>query len=163
MLKRKLDGFYRAIEDARREIGNSPVQIADAILDDAFPNAWAAARQDGCDDMLRRGVIEAIRRYVVNPPASDPRQVHANDIAPDLMPLVAPLARRAYLVPSPQGSEMDEEMRTLGFYVPVAELVRDPDALRAARDFLAVKTGHLTREVERLTALIDRLEARGDV
>lgn len=158
MLKSKLEPFYAAIEDARQVVGESPARIADTVLHQAFPHSYDATRSEGCDDMLRRGAIEAIKRYITKPRANE-RQLHINDIDPDLLPLVEPLSRSSYLVPSSHGSEMDEETRTIGFYVPVADLVNDLDALTAARDFLSGKTRHLQSEVDKLSAIIAHLES----
>lgn len=158
MLKSKLETFYAAVERARQNVGEAPARIADAVLADAFPASYEASQQEGCDDFLRRGAIEAIKRYITKPKAED-RQGHFNDIAEDLLPYVEPLGRSSYLVPSAEGSEQDEETRTLGFYVPVADLVQDINALRAARDFLASKADHVQREADKLSALISYLEA----
>ena len=158
MLKSKLEPFYAAVEEVRHVVGESPAMIADEVLHRAFPQSYEASRAEGCDDMLRRGAIDAIKRYITKPPASQ-RQTHFNDIAPDVLPFVEPLSKSSYLVPSAKGSEVDEETKTIGFYVPIADLVNDLDALRAARDFMATKTGHLQAETDKLSALIAHLEA----
>lgn len=158
MLKSKLEAFYREVENARLEVGESPAQIADHVLSIAFPASYAATREEGCDDMLRRGAIECIKRYITKP-GKDAREMSFNDIAPDVMPYVEPLARSSYLVPSEAGVDADFETKTLGFYVPIADLVHDLVALRAARDFMASKTSHMQRETDKLTALLSYLEA----
>jgi hypothetical protein len=158
MLKSKLEHFYSAVDRARQRAGESPARIADAVIAEAFPLSYDATRGEGCDDMLRIGVIKAITRYITKPKAAD-RQAHFNDIEPSLMPLVEPLSKSAYLVPSAQGSEVDEDTRTIGFYIPVADLVRDIEALRAARDFLAMKAGHVQSEADKLSALLLHIEA----
>lgn len=158
MLKSKLEHFYQAVEQARAEVGESPARIADRVIFDAFPASYEATRGEGCDDMLRVGVIKAITRYITKPKAEE-RQGSFADIDPDLMPLVEPLSKSAYLVPSAHGAEQDEDTKTLGFYVPVADLVRDVEGLRAARDFLAMKAGHVQSEANKLSALIAHLEA----
>lgn len=157
MLKSKLEAFYCAVERARCVVGESPANIADAVLAEAFPQSYDATREEGCDDMLRVGVVAAIRRYVTKPPASE-RQSSFNDIAPDVLPYVEPLSRSSYLVPSEGGAEQDEETKTLGFYVPLTDLVNDPVALRAARDFMASKTAHMKAETDKLTALLEYIE-----
>lgn len=159
MLKNKLESFYACVERARAETGESPAKIADAVMAEAFPQSYDATRSEGCDDMLRRGVIESIKRYITKP-TSDERQQSFNDIAEDIMPYVEPLSRSSYLVPSAKGSEIDDETRTLGFYVPVADLVNDPVALRAARDFMAQKTAHMESETQKLSDLLEYVEAR---
>lgn len=108
--------------------------------------------------MLRRGAIECIKRYITKP-SKDARSMSFNDIEPDVMPYVEPLSRSSYLVPSLVGTDTDDETKTLGFYVPIADLVHDLDALRAARDFMAGKTTHMQRETDKLTALLSYLEA----
>jgi len=158
MLKSKLEHFYAAVNSARQEVGESPTRIADEVMRAAFPASYDATRTEGCDDMLRRGVIDAIKRYMTKPAAAE-RQMHMNDIAPDVLPLVEPLGKSAYLVPSPQGSEEDEETRTIGFYVPVADLVNDLAALEAACDFLDAKAGHVQAEANKLRALLRHLQA----
>lgn len=159
MLKSKLEHFYQAVEQARSEVGESPARIADRVMPMALPASYEATRGEGCDDMLRVGVIKAITRYITKPVAAE-RQGHFNEIEPDLLPLVEPLSKSAYLVPSAQGADMDEDTRTLGFYVPVADLIRDLDGLRSARDFLAMKAGHVQSEANKLSALILHLESR---
>lgn len=157
MLKSKLEHFYAAVEMARREVGDRPAMIADHVIHEAFPQSYSASMGEGCDDMLRRGVIAVITRYITKPPVAE-RQIHFNDIAPDALPLVEALSKSSYLVPSPRGAEMDEDTKTLGFYVPVSDLIQDLDALRAARDFLAMKAGHVQAEADKLSALIAHLE-----
>lgn len=157
MLKTKLETFYRAVERARHVVGESPAKIADAVLGEAFPQSYDATRSEGCDDMLRVGVVAVIKRYITKPPASE-RQTHFNDLAPDVLPYVEPLSRSSYLVPSEGGADQDEETKTLGFYVPITDLVNDPAALRAARDFMAGKTAHMKAETDKLTALLEYIQ-----
>lgn len=158
MLKSKLEHFYAAVEEARAVVGEVPARITDAVLQAAFPLSYDATRSEGCDDMLRRGVCEAVKRYIVKPPASE-RQLHFNDIDPDILPYVEVLGKSSYLVPSERGGEQDEETKTLGFYVPVTDLINDLEALEAACDFLAKKAGHVQAEHDKLRALLDYLRA----
>lgn len=158
MLKSKLEHFYAAVDMARQTVGESPAKIADEVIKTAFPHSYDSTREEGCDDMLRVGVIKAITRYITKPAASE-RQTHMNDIEPDLLPLVEPLSKTAYLVPSLEGSVVDEDTRTIGFYVPIADLIADLDALKSARDFLAEKAGHVQAEADKLSVLILHLES----
>lgn len=159
MLKNKLERFYAAVDDARQAVGDSPARIADAILSECFPGSYGAAMAEGCDDMLRVGAIKAITRYITKP-SHDERQLHMNDIDPDVLPYVEKLGKTAYLVPSDAGQERDEDTKTLGFYVPIADLISDLNALRAARDFLSMKAGHVQAEADKLSRLIHHLETR---
>lgn len=159
MLTTKLAAFYAAVDDARANVGDSPTRIADIIIADAFPSTHEASFYEGCDGMFRRGVVEAIKTYVTKPPA-DKRNGHFNDIAEDLMPLVEPLAKAAYLVPTPDGDDMDPDTRAIGFYMPIAELVRDLPSLIAARDHLATKRDQIGAEVAKLDRIIAHLEIR---
>lgn len=158
MLKNKLETFYIAVENARAVVGESPAKIADAILSEAFPAAYEASLNEGCDNMLRQGAIDVIKRYITKPCASE-RQASFNDVSADVMPYVEPLSRSSYLVPSLSGADQDEETKTLGFYVPITELVNDPVSLRAARDFMAGKTAHMKSETDKLTALLEYIES----
>lgn len=157
MLKSKLAAFYAAVEEARQRVGESPARIADAVIADAFPASYEAGRKEGCDDMLRVGVIKAITRYITKPPSTE-RQMHMNEFAPDVLPFVEVLGRSSYLVPTEQGSDMDEDTRTVGFYVPVVDLVNDLEALEAACDFLDRKAREVSAEAENLRALLVHLQ-----
>lgn len=160
MLKSKLEAFYQAVEHARTTVGESPAKIADVVIPAALPQTYSASMAEGCDDMLRAGVIKQITRYITKPPMAE-RQGHFNEIAADLLPLIEPLSKSAYLVPSQHGADFDEDTRTLGFYVPIVDLVNDIVALRAARDFLSMKAGHVQSEADKLSAVILHIESRG--
>lgn len=159
MLKTKLEAFYALVEEARAVVGESPARIADYVTADSFPNSYDASLSEGCDDMLRGGVIEAVKRYIVKP-KKDTRQMHMNDIEPDVLPYVETLNRTSFLVPSDKGAEMDEDTKTLGFYVPISDLVNDLDALRKAVSFMENKTAQVQSETDKLRLLLTYLEHR---
>ena len=159
MLKSKLEAFYSAVEDAKAVCGLSAPLIADHVIAAAFPNSYNATMGEGCDDMLRVGVIGAIKRYITKPSAND-RQTHFNDIASDILPMVEGLNKAAYFVPAIGGSDEDEEMKAFGFYVPVPELVNDLQALRAATAFMFSKSSQTREEAMKLNALLKFLESR---
>lgn len=75
----------------------------------------------------------------------------------DVLPFIEALEMASYFVPSVRGRKL-KSTKTLGFYVPVSDLIQDLDALRAARDFLAMKAGHVQAEADKLSALIAHLE-----
>lgn len=158
MLKSKLEHFYAAVDEARANVGESPAKVTDAVMQIAFPLSCDASRSEGCDDMLRNGIYKAITRYITKPAVSE-RQRHFNDIDPDLLPMIEPLGKSAYLVPSSRGSDVDDETKTLGFYVPVADLIHDLDALEGAYDFLREKAGHVQAEADKLGVLLAHLRA----
>lgn len=159
MLKSKLEAFYAAVDAGRSQVGESPSRIADAILHDVFPQSYDATRSEGCDDMLRTGVIKAITRYITKPIVSE-RQMHMNDFAPDVLPYVEVLGKTAYLVPSAEGSDEDDETKTIGFYVPIVDLVHDLGALEKACDFLDRKAGEVKAEANKLRALLTHLQSQ---
>lgn len=159
MLKSKLEAFYSAVEDAKAVCGLSAPLIADHVIAAAFPNSYNATLGEGCDDMLRVGVIGAIKRYITKPSATD-RQTHFNDIASDILPMVEPLNKAAYFVPSIGGADRDEDMKAAGYYVPVPELVTDLNALRAATAFMFSKSSQTREEAMKLDALLKFLESR---
>lgn len=160
MLKGKLEEFYGLVEEARSVVGESPARIADYVIADSFPNSYDASLSEGCDDMLRDGVIKVVTRYITKPP-KDKRQADFNDIAPDVLPYVETLNRTSFLVPSEKGAEMDEDTKTLGFYVPINDLVNDLDALRKAVAFMESKAAQVQAETDKLRLLLSYLEQRG--
>lgn len=159
MLKTKLETFYALVEDARAIVGESPARIADYVIADSFPNSYGASLSEGCDDMLRDGVIKVVTRYITKPKKDD-RQIHMNDIEPDVLPYVETLNRTSFLVPSDKGAEMDEDTKTLGFYVPISDLVNDLDALRKAVAFMENKAAQVQTETDKLRLLLSYLEQR---
>lgn len=158
MLKSKLEPFYVAVDEARQIVGESPARIADVVLQEAFPRSYDATREEGCDGMLRDGVIRSITTYITKPSVIQ-RQRHFSDIAPDVLPLVEVLGKTSYLVPSDRGLDVDEDTKTIGFYVHVAELVHDLEALEAACDFLDMKVGQAKAEADKLRALLTYLQS----
>lgn len=144
MLKQVLLPFYELINEARQRVGDSAPKIADAIIEQAFPETITAAEIEGCDRMLRSGVIDAIKTYIRKPPADD-RQRTFEDIDPKFMPLVSRLQSTSYFVPSAYGGE----------YVGVPDLIARPSLLKAAMEFMALKGRECLEEAQRMGELYE--------
>lgn len=128
MLKLVLMPFYEAIDEARAHVGDNAPRIADTIISRTFPESFEASEREGCDRMLRSGVINAVKRYIRKPPAED-RQRSLADIDPDFLPIADRLNSGSYFTPTIDGGE----------YKTIVDLIADPKKLDAARKFLRQK------------------------
>jgi hypothetical protein len=150
MLKQVLAPFYELIDRSRQRVGDSAPKIADEVLAAAFPQTHNASELEGCDRMLRNGVINAVKAYIRKPPA-DERQRSFEDIAPQFMPLVENLGSTSYYVPSLHGGE----------YVGVGELIAKPELLEAAQKFMQLKAEENAEEARRLGELLEAVRTYG--
>lgn len=147
MLKAKLQHFYELVESARDDVGESAPKIADKVIKTAFPRTMAEADIEGCEGMLRTGVIQAVTRYI-RKLRTDARQRTFNDIAPDVMPFVEKLASASYYVPG------DAE------YVGLPDLCFDLERLDQARRYMRQKGLEVLSEATRLDELYEYLASR---
>ena len=149
MLKAKLSDFYEMVEHARSICGESAPLVTDAIIATAFPETVEAADREGCDKMLRNGVLEAVKKRLRTPKASD-LQRSIFEIHPEILPYVEPLQSGAYYVPG------------CAEYCDIAELCEDLVKLDAARKFTRQKGEETLAEAKRLDDLFAFLLARQD-
>lgn len=152
MLKAVLSHFYALADEARQKFGDNAPKVTDDIIEAAFPRTVEAATVEGCDRMLREGVMGAVKDLIRRPPA-DERQRTFNDIAPELMPLAEKLGSVAYYVPSASGP---------GRYMSVPDLCHDARALDAARQFMREKGEECLREAKRLDQLFEAVIRLGE-
>lgn len=54
--------FTETVWKAAALVGKSAPRVADRILSDVFPETSGAAREEGADSFLRRGVIAEVKR-----------------------------------------------------------------------------------------------------
>jgi len=157
MLKDHRAHFYAAVDRIRLEVGDSAPKIADEAISLAFPKSYDMTREEGCDDLLRIGVINAVKTYIKKPGA-DERQKSFNDLEPDILPYVEPLRSTSFFVPSTYGEQ--EDMGVKGVYVPINELVGSQDRLESACVFLEGKAKEVSAEAKRLRELLEHLRSR---
>lgn len=142
MLKDTLVEFYSLVNEARLMVGESPARITDEVIERAFPKTVAEAQFEGCDKMLRNGVLDAVKLYIRKPPADD-RQHHMNEIEPEFLPLVERLGSTSYFVPMPNGGE----------YMAVSDLLHNREAFDAARKYTRLKGIETIAEADKLDDL----------
>lgn len=143
------NGFANAVWANARTQGLSAPKIADAMMREYWPATSEAAKAEEADSMFRRGVIVAVKEVLRTSP-EDIGQLDFGAIDPQFAPLVEPLKRTTYYVPS------------LEALVPVAALIREPELLNEARKFMRQKgmeclgeARHLDRLYEARMASID--------
>jgi hypothetical protein len=152
MLKETLSHFYVLIDQARGKVGENAGRITDEVLEAAFPETFGTAMTEGCDLMLREGVLNAVKAYIKRPPASD-RQRTFEDVVPGLMSHVKKLGNAAYWVPRLNGGE----------HVSVPDLIACPADLDAARKFMRLKGEETLHEADLLDELYEAVtSARAD-
>lgn len=149
MLKETLSHFYVLIDNARQKVGENAGRITDEVMEAAFPETVGSALTEGCDLMLREGVLNAVKLYIKKPPA-DERQRTFNDVAPDLMPHVKKLGNAAYWVPRLNGGE----------HVSVPDLIARPADLDAARKYMRLKGEETLHEADLLDELYEAVRAQ---
>lgn len=151
MLKAKLQTFYELIDRARTKVGDSAPRITDEVIQQSFPRTCIEAEMEGCDQMLREGVKNAVAKYIRKPP-QDERQRTFADLDPEILPLAKQLPSAAYFVPDDQGGE----------YVSVPDLCFDIARLDGARAFMRRKGEEVLAEADRLDDLYRALAERSD-
>lgn len=144
MLKETLSHFYALVDQAEAEVGKNAGRITDEVIELAFPETLEAAWQEGCDVMLREGVLSAVKAYIKKPPADD-RQRSFADIHPDLLPHAKKLSNAAYWVPRTDGGE----------HVRVPDLIANLADLDAARKFQRLKGEETLHEADLLDELYE--------
>lgn len=148
MLKETLSHFYVLIDEAVEKVGNNAGRITDEVMERAFPETYGTALTEGCDLMLRDGVLTAVKSYI-RKPGKDTRQRTFEDVHPDLMPHVKKLGAVAYFVPRLNGGE----------HVSVPDLLAHIEDLDAARRFMRLKGEETLHEADLLDELYEA--ARG--
>ncbi|MGR1582438.1 hypothetical protein ACSSNL_13350 [Thalassobius sp. S69A] len=149
MLKATLLPFYELIDDARQKVGDVPGLITDEVIEKAFPTTVVSAELEGCDRMLRLGVLGAVKAYIRKPDA-DTRQRTFEDVHPDLIPHIKKLGAVAYFVPRLDGGE----------HVSVPDLIAEPRDLDAARKFMRLKGEETLHEATLLDELYEAVRAQ---
>lgn len=130
------------IRDATSATGASAPKIADRIIGLAFPETVDAAKREGCETYLRRGLITHISRYLRRTNAT-PAQIDLSDIHPDFRPIAQRLKSSAYYVPS-----IEE-------YVAIGDLVGRLDQLNEARAYMRTKGTQCLAEARTLDQLYE--------
>lgn len=149
MLKETLSHFYVMVDEARAKVGDNAGRITDEVMERAFPETVGAALQEGCDLMLREGVLNAVKDYI-RKPGKDTRQRTFEDVHPDLMPHVKKLGAVAYYVPRLNGGE----------HVSVPDLIASPTDLDAARKFMRLKGEETLHEADLLDELYEAVRSQ---
>lgn len=150
MLKVILLPFYEKIDEARQRVGDVPARIADEVIEKAFPSTFFNAELEGCDRMLRLGVIEAVKDYIRKPPACE-RQRHMDEISPDFGKIAERLKSDSYWVPGLNGT---------GEQVQIKDLVAKPVLLDAARKFMRQKGQECFEEAQVLDELYEAVRGQ---
>lgn len=130
------------INDAAASAGASGPKIADRIIGIAFPDTVAAAKREGCETYLRRGLISHISRHLRSTHAV-PSQVDLSEIAPGFRPIAQRLKSAAYYVPS-----VEE-------YVGIGDLLNSLAQLNEARAFMRTKGVECLAEARTLDQLYE--------
>ncbi|MGH6979514.1 MAG: hypothetical protein ACRED4_09515 [Brevundimonas sp.] len=130
------------IEEAVADLGASGPKIADRIIGIAYPETTEAAKKEGCETYLRRGLISHVSRYLRRSGAA-PAQVDMSEVAPGFRPIAQRLKSAAYYVPS-----VEE-------YVTIGSLIGHPDRLNEARAFMRTKGVECLAEARTLDLLYE--------
>ena len=130
------------INDAAATAGNSGPKIADRIIGIAYPETVEAAKREGCETYLRRGLISHISRYLrrINAAAG---QIDLSDVHESFRPIAHRLKSSAYYVPS------------LEEYVPIGGLISCLRHLDEARAFMRAKGVECIAEARTLDQLYE--------
>jgi hypothetical protein len=130
------------INDAAATAGNSGPKIADRIIGIAYPETIEAAKREGCETYLRRGLIAHISRYLRRTNAT-PTQIDLSDVHPSFQPIARRLKSSAYYVPS-----IEE-------YVGIADLIGSLSQLNEARGYMRLKGVQCLAEARTLDQLYE--------
>lgn len=130
------------IHEAVGAIGASGPKVADRIIGIAFPETTEAAKKEGCETYLRRGLITYVVRHLRRI-GTAPAQLDMSEVDAGFRPIAQRLKSSAYYVPS-----VEE-------YVAVAELTRQPERLNEARQFMRTKGVECLAEARTLDLLYD--------
>jgi len=138
----KVASFAEAVWVAAAHLGKNAPKIADEIIRAIFPRTVIEAEKEGADRMLRRGVIEAIKKILGM--AEDNDQSDFRDIDPSFASIVRRLHKAAYFVEA----GVDE-------YVPVGQLIQNPEWLDSARKLMRRKGEECLAEAKVLDELYE--------
>jgi len=138
----RVASFAEAVWIAAGEVGKNAPKIADEVLRAIFPRTSTEAEKEGADRMLRRGVIEAIKKILSAVEADD--QGDFGEIDPSFASIVRRLHKGAYYV------EGDVEE-----YIPVGQLIKNPEWLDSARKLMRRKGEECLAEAEVLDELYE--------
>lgn len=140
MLDSQSAAFAERVWEVASQLGNNAPKIADDIMGEAFPLTCSQARAEGAMRMLRTGIISEVKRILRNRHDAV-GQADFADRCDAFAPLVSDLRSKSYFV------ESAEE------YVTVPDLIKDPDLLNDARQFMRRKGRECLAEADRLDAL----------
>lgn len=137
------------INEAVAAHGASAPKVADAIITVAFPDTTEAAKREGCETYLRRGLINHVSRHLRKAGVS-PVQVDMSEIAHGFRPIAMRLKSSAYYVPSAEE------------YIPIADLTRAPERLNEAAAFMRTKGTQCLAEARTLDLLYEAVAHAND-
>lgn len=132
------------INEAMAAHGASAPRIADNIICVAFPETTEAAKREGCETYLRRGLINHVSRYLRRAGVA-PAQVDMSEVAPGFRPIAHRLKSSAYYVPSAEE------------YISIGDLTRNRSALNEARQFMRTKGAECLAEARTLDLLFEAI------
>jgi hypothetical protein len=147
MLNKRIAEFHSLVWQAVTRVGRNAARLADEVMGIAFPRTVEEAMREGAFAMLREGVLVDIRRLLRS--AGDLAQRDFATIEPSFRPFVAKLKSGAYWV------------ETLEEYVPVPELIENPELLDDARQFMRRKGIETLEEADKLDELYDAVIRAG--
>lgn len=136
------------IEEAALSVGASAPRIADHIIASAYPLSVAATKEEGCEAIFRRGLIDHVARHIRNHNPV-PAQADFAEIAEGFRPFVGKLKSGSYFVPSSQE------------YIGVAQLIAEPAKLDEARQFMRAKGNECLAEAQALDLLFEAVTGDG--
>lgn len=142
MLNKRSSNFNTLVWEAAHRVGNSATRITDDIIRSVFPKTAEHAEYEGADKMLRHGVIVEVKR-ILTKNKDDADQIDMHSIDPSFGEIVSRLKKSKYFV-----EELDE-------YVPVAELIRNPELLDSARKLMQRKGEECLAEAKTLGELFE--------
>lgn len=141
MLKKRAPEFHELVWQTASRVGNSAPRVTNEILDLAFPATAMCARDEGAETMLRRGVVEAVKRVLRSVGGEEPEQHDFSEIDPLYWDHVSILKSARYFV------EEDGE------YVSLPRLIKEPEKLDDARRFMRKKGRECIAEADALDEL----------
>lgn len=143
MLKRRTSDFAMLVFEAASRLGNSATRIADEIIEVAFPRTVEESQHEGAYKLLRKGVITEVKRTLNHVPHEGGQLDFLADIDPVFTEIVGKLKRSKYFVEA-----VDE-------YVPIEQLVKDPELLDDARKLMRRKGNECLAEAGILDELYE--------
>jgi len=114
------------IAEAVGRVGRSATKIADDVLPRAFRRSLPELEIEGGARILRQGLVAFIKP-LLDEAEPDDRQLDFGDVDEAFHAIVSRLPKRVFFVPS------------LGLYVPISDLIDEPERLDEARRFTRQK------------------------